>query len=288
MGAVYCWETTGSVRSEVLERVVLSRTRRDNCVYSLDDHAVAGELNASVEEKDSLAQGPSRVESLGSKRLFEQLCTESWITRHLTVVQTPQQNRLAECINRILMDKVCYLLIQSGFPKTFWAEATCTAAYLINRSPLSAIKKKTPMWMWSGYPGDYEMSRVFGCVAYSHVKQGKLEPRAVECVFLGFSEGVNGYRLYRLDDESPKIVTSKNVAYNESVMYKDTLKDSGAGTDKSIEELQVEVELHRLNNRTLEEDRQIRKMAMMKMHEIKKLIRHRISQIINWFEIEGQ
>ncbi|GJZ91179.1 hypothetical protein Tco_0663106, partial [Tanacetum coccineum] len=28
----------------------------DNCVYSLDGHAMAGELNASVEEKDSLAQ----------------------------------------------------------------------------------------------------------------------------------------------------------------------------------------------------------------------------------------
>ncbi|GKA93853.1 retrotransposon protein, putative, ty1-copia subclass [Tanacetum coccineum] len=39
-----------------------------------------------------------------------------------------------------------------------------------------------------------------------------------------------------------------------SVMYKDTLNDSGADTDKSFEELQVEVELQRLNNHTLEED----------------------------------
>ncbi|GJZ51941.1 hypothetical protein Tco_0606456, partial [Tanacetum coccineum] len=38
------------------QRAVLSRTRRDNCVYSFDGHALAGELNASVEEKDSLAQ----------------------------------------------------------------------------------------------------------------------------------------------------------------------------------------------------------------------------------------
>nr|GEW98980.1 retrovirus-related Pol polyprotein from transposon TNT 1-94 [Tanacetum cinerariifolium] len=37
-------------------RVILSGIRRDNCVYSLDGHAMAGELNASVEEKDSLAQ----------------------------------------------------------------------------------------------------------------------------------------------------------------------------------------------------------------------------------------
>ena len=37
-------------------RVILSGTRKNNCIYSLDSHAVAGELNASVEEKDSLAQ----------------------------------------------------------------------------------------------------------------------------------------------------------------------------------------------------------------------------------------
>ncbi|GKC60123.1 retrotransposon protein, putative, ty1-copia subclass [Tanacetum coccineum] len=36
--------------------VVLSGTQRDNCVYSLDGYAVTGELNTSVEEKDSLAQ----------------------------------------------------------------------------------------------------------------------------------------------------------------------------------------------------------------------------------------
>ncbi|GJZ84557.1 retrotransposon protein, putative, ty1-copia subclass [Tanacetum coccineum] len=367
---------SGKVKVINGSRVVLSGTRRTNCVYSLDGHAVAGELNASVDEKDSLAQvwhkrlghiseaglqvlekqglfgkeslgkldfcenyvlgkshrvrfgvgrhttqgvidyvhsdlwGPSQVESLGGKRYFlsiiddysrrvwvyilrfkheafgkfkewkqlvenqtgrtvkklrtdnglefcnrefEQLCIESGIARHLTVVGTPQQNGVAERMNRTLMDKVRCLLIQSGLPKTFWAEATCTAAYLINRSPSTAIEKKTPMEMWSGHPSDYEMLRIFGCVAYPHDKQGKLEPRAIKCVLLGYPEGVKGYRLYRLDGESPKIVTSRNVVFNESVMYKDTLKDSGAG-DKSVEELQVEVELQRLNNHTPEED----------------------------------
>nr|GEZ61665.1 COP9 signalosome complex subunit 2 [Tanacetum cinerariifolium] len=56
----------------------------------------------------------------------------------------------------------------------------------------------------------------------------KPKPRAVKCVLLKYPEGVNGYRLYRLDNESPKIVTSRNVVFNESVMYKDILKDSGA------------------------------------------------------------
>nr|GEX88795.1 hypothetical protein [Tanacetum cinerariifolium] len=137
-------------------------------------------------------------------------------------------NRVAERMNITLMDKVRCLLIQSGLPKTFWAEATCTVAYLINRSPSRVIKKKTPMEMWSGHPSDYGMLRIFDCVAYPHDKQGKLEPRAVKYVLLGYPEGVKGYILYRLDDESLKIVTSRNVVFNESVMYKDTLKDSGA------------------------------------------------------------
>nr|GEZ49477.1 retrovirus-related Pol polyprotein from transposon TNT 1-94 [Tanacetum cinerariifolium] len=54
----FCVTQCQSGKIKVIDgsRVVLSRTRRDNCVYSLDGYAVAGELNASVEEKDSLAQ----------------------------------------------------------------------------------------------------------------------------------------------------------------------------------------------------------------------------------------
>ncbi|GJV62342.1 hypothetical protein Tco_1468442 [Tanacetum coccineum] len=107
--------------------------------------------------------------------------------------------------------------------------------------------------MWSRHPSDYGMLRIFSYMAYPQDKQGKLEPRAVKCFLLGYPKGVKGCRLYRLDDESPKIVTSRNVVFNESAMYKDTLKASGAG-DKSIEELQVEVEVQRLNNHMPEED----------------------------------
>nr|GFC83103.1 retrovirus-related Pol polyprotein from transposon TNT 1-94 [Tanacetum cinerariifolium] len=94
-------------------------------------------------------------------------------------------------MNRTLMDKVRCLLIQSGLPKTFWVEATCMAAYLINRSPSTAIEKKTPMEMWSGRPS----------------------------------------------------------------------------ADKSVEELQVEVELQRLNNHTLKEDQTDNEAEEEDIHE---------------------
>ncbi|GJV02855.1 retrotransposon protein, putative, ty1-copia subclass [Tanacetum coccineum] len=282
---------SGKVKVINGSRVILSRIRRDNCVYSLDGHAMesgttgAGKAGAVWQEKSRRVwvyilrykhkafgkfkewkhlvenQTGRTVKKLRTyngldfcNREFEQLCIESGIARHLIVVRTPQQNGLAERMNKTLMDKVHCLLIQYGLPKTFWAEATCTAAYLINRSPSTAIEKKTPMEMWSGHPSDYEMLRIFSCVAYPHDKQGKLEPRAIKCVLLGYPEGVKGHKLYRFDDESPKIVTSRNVVFNKSVIYKDTLKDSGADDDKSGEELQVEVELQRLNNHTPEED----------------------------------
>ncbi|GJS53039.1 retrotransposon protein, putative, ty1-copia subclass [Tanacetum coccineum] len=73
-------------------------------------------------------------------------------------------------------------------------------------------------------------------------------------LLLWYPKGVKGYKLYRLDDKSPKIVTSRIVVFNESAMYKDTLEAFSAGTDKSVEELNVEVKLQGLNNHTLEED----------------------------------
>nr|GFB18970.1 retrovirus-related Pol polyprotein from transposon TNT 1-94 [Tanacetum cinerariifolium] len=254
----YCWVTIGSARSEVLAR--------DNCVYSLDGHAVTGELNASVEEKDSLAQvwhkrlghisdaglqvlesrgvidyvhsdlwSPSQMESLGGKRYFLSIVDDYsrrvWVYllrfKHEAFEKFKEWKQLAEnqterTVKKLRTDnglEFCnrefkQLCIESGIARHLTVVGT---------PQQMAIEKKTPMEMWSGHPSDYEMLRTFGCVANSHVQQGKLEPRTV-------------------------------VVFNESVMYKDTLKDSGAGADKSVKELQVEMELQRLNNHMLEED----------------------------------
>ncbi|GJZ50675.1 retrovirus-related pol polyprotein from transposon TNT 1-94, partial [Tanacetum coccineum] len=93
----------------------------------------------------------------------------------------------------------------------------------------------------NGHPTNYEILRIFGCVAYSHVNQGKLNPRAIKYVFLGYPDGVKGYRLWRFDDVKPKIIISKDVVFNKSLMYKDTLK--GAGAADYGREVVFEVEL---------------------------------------------
>jgi len=55
------------------------------------------------------------------------------------VFGTPQQNGVAERMNRTIMEKVQSMLSNFGLEKNFWAEAVKTACYLINRSPTTAL-----------------------------------------------------------------------------------------------------------------------------------------------------
>ena len=64
--------------------------------------------------------------------------------RHRTVRHTPQHNGVAKRMNRTLMKKVICMLSNAQLSKSFWAEATSTACYLINCSSSVAIEKKTP------------------------------------------------------------------------------------------------------------------------------------------------
>ncbi|KAD3338048.1 hypothetical protein E3N88_33569 [Mikania micrantha] len=178
--------------------------------------------------------------------LFNQFCRENGISRHLTVPGTPQQNGLVERMNRTLLDKVRCMLISSGLPQNFWAEAVMTAAYLVNRSPSSAIEMKCPMEKWSNKSPDYGVLRVFGSVCYAHINQGKLEPRAQKCILLGYPSGVKGYSLLRLEGGSPRVIVSRDVvAFKEELMYKDVVGKADDRFRDSFEGdtgVQIEVE----------------------------------------------
>ena len=66
---------------------------------------------------------------------FNTFCTHHGIKRHKTVAGTPQQNGLAERMNRTILERVRCMLLGAGLPKVFWGEATNTTVYLINRVP---------------------------------------------------------------------------------------------------------------------------------------------------------
>ncbi|KAH9744865.1 hypothetical protein KPL70_003863 [Citrus sinensis] len=159
-------------------------------------------------------------------KVFEEYCQKYGIKRHKTVRFTPQQNGLAERMNSTLVDKTRCMLINSKLPRSVWAEAVNTASYLVNRSPSSAIGYKTPEELWNGKPANYQNLRVFGCPAYLHINQGKLEARALKGVFVGYPDGVKGYKIWCKDQG--KCIVSRDVVFHESVLLKESAEhDAG-------------------------------------------------------------
>ena len=127
---------------------------------------------------------------------FLQLCRDEVIERYFTVRETLQRNGVTERFNHTLLEKIQCFLSNSGLTKTFWADAMTYGRHLINRLSSSAIGGKILIEMWSGKAtSDYDMLCVFGCPAYYHVNDGKLEPRARNAMFLGYKRGVKGFKL---------------------------------------------------------------------------------------------
>ncbi|KAG8496701.1 hypothetical protein CXB51_007821 [Gossypium anomalum] len=113
--------------------------------------------------------------------------------------------------------------------------------FLINRSPSVTIEKKTPQEVWSGNPTNYSDLKIFGCPAYAHVDNGKLEPRSIKCVFLGYKAGVKGYKLWC--PENRKVVISKDVVFDETAMIPNlSLKDSSNKENQKQVEHQINTE----------------------------------------------
>lgn len=120
--------------------------------------------------------------------------TNHGIVHHSSCVDTPQQNGIAERKNKHLLEVVKALTFTMAVPKTFWGEDVLIATYLINRMPSRVLNFKTPL---DTLKNSYPLSKlfcplspkVFGCVAFVHVhnqNRGKLDPRALRCVFLNF------------------------------------------------------------------------------------------------------
>ncbi|KAL0344267.1 UNVERIFIED_CONTAM: Retrovirus-related Pol polyprotein from transposon TNT 1-94 [Sesamum angustifolium] len=119
-------------------------------------------------------------------------------------------------MNRTLLNKVRCLLISSGLPKIFWGEALLTAAYLINRSPSVPLSGKIPECIWTDSDVNLSSLRIFGCSAFALSHGDKLDPRSQKCVFIGYPDGVKGYRLWLRSQPGFKVLISRDVIFNES------------------------------------------------------------------------
>ncbi|KAG8478507.1 hypothetical protein CXB51_028390 [Gossypium anomalum] len=113
--------------------------------------------------------------------------------------------------------------------------------FLFNQSPSIAIEKKTPQEIWPGNPANYSNLKIFGCPAYAHVDNRKLEPRSIKFVFLGYKAGVKGYKLWC--PENRKVVISRDVVFDKTAMLPNlSLKDSSNKENQKQVEHQINTE----------------------------------------------
>ena len=63
---------------------------------------------------------------------FSEYCAAQGIRMEKTIPRTPQQNGVAERMNRTLNERTRSMRLHAGLPKTFWTDVGNTAAYLIN------------------------------------------------------------------------------------------------------------------------------------------------------------
>ncbi|KAL2246274.1 UNVERIFIED_CONTAM: Retrovirus-related Pol polyprotein from transposon TNT 1-94 [Sesamum indicum] len=109
-----------------------------------------------------------------------------------TIPGTPQQNGIAERMNRTPNERARCVQLKSELPKMFWADAVNTAAFLINRGPSVPLNNRIPE---------------------------ELDAKSIKCTFIGYGTDEFGYRFW--DDQNRKIIRSRNVIFNEDVMYND-------------------------------------------------------------------
>lgn len=178
------------------------------------------------------------------------------IARHRTVRHTPQQNGLTKRMNRTLIEKVRCMLFNANLSKYFWVEAVTTAAYLINKSPSSALDFKTTREVWFGKPPDLSNLRIFGCPTYAHISQAKLEPRAVKGYFIVYLKGVKGIMIWCINDKPSRTLISRDVVFYKELMLQskiETVIENSESDLKEDTELNVEyTNSHKATQETIE------------------------------------
>nr|GEU39528.1 hypothetical protein [Tanacetum cinerariifolium] len=120
--------------------------------------------------------------------VMNQFYEDKGIKRECSVAKTPQQNRVAERRNRILIEVARTMLAESKLPTTFWVEAVNTACYVLNRALMTNPHNKTSYELIHGRPPLIDFMKPFGCVVTilnTRNNLGKFEEKVDEGYFVG-------------------------------------------------------------------------------------------------------
>ena len=133
------------------------------------------------------------------------------------------------------------MLYDAHLPQEFFTYAYDYAVWVRNRLPTRG--GCTPYERLFGSKPDISTARVFGTVAYRHVRKeerkDKFAHKMQKCVFLGFKPGVKGYLL--MDCATGRTLTSRSVRFDENTPGGTELRETDSedlDEDYTLEEIQ--------------------------------------------------
>lgn len=152
------------------------------------------------------------------------LYLQKGVIHESSCVSTSQQNWVAERKKGHLLNSSQALLFHINVSKTYWWDSVLTITYMINRLPLRVLDSKTPIKLLTQFYPHVRTSnglplKIYGVYFIHEHSQngGKLDPRAIKCVFIGYSSTQNGYRCY--NPLSKKLYIATNVTFAETKQY---------------------------------------------------------------------
>jgi hypothetical protein len=163
-----------------------------------------------------------RIRRLRTDRAFEstawkEYCQTHGIVHEFTAPYSSAQNGLAERAIRTTMDDVRTLLRDSGLSHSFWAEAAAYSIDTRNLIPSRRHPGQIPLEAFTKKRQDISHLRVFGARCWAKVPTGlggsKLDPRSLECRFLGYATGRGNYKVQ--DITSHRVFVSRDVVFEE-------------------------------------------------------------------------
>ena len=139
------------------------------------------------------------------------------IKQLISCPHTPQQNGMAERKHRHITELGLSMLFDGKVPQQYWVEAFFTSSFLGNLLPSSSLtENKSPYEALYNRKPEYSALRSFGSACYPSLRpysSNKLDPKSLQCVFVGYNEKYKGYRC--LYPPTGRVYINRHVLFDE-------------------------------------------------------------------------
>ncbi|CAI7930903.1 unnamed protein product [Closterium sp. NIES-54] len=176
---------------------------------------------AAAATSTAVASGAAATGAAAATAAAAAVATSKWhasIAQSFTLPASPQQNGIAELRIGLVIEVARTSMIHAVAPHFPWSFAVRYAAHHLNLWARVSVPETLPTLRWTGEVGDASAFRVSG--ALSHVRNttaGKLSPRTLRCIFLGFPTDAPPWQFYH--PASRRILSSQDVTFDELACF---------------------------------------------------------------------